>query len=94
MKEMLVDEQIANLYCESFLTGGIARQGETFSYLIEDGMFRKEDAQIVALQFYGPIFMLFQQYDCHPEQEDEIKILLEKHVEAFGRSYENHEKQR
>ena len=28
------------------------------------------------------------------EQEDEIKILLEKHVEAFGRNYENHEKQR
>lgn len=94
MKEMLVDEQIANLYCESFLTGVLARQGETFSYLIEDGMFRKEDAQIIALQFYGPIFMLFQQYDCHPEQEDEIKILLEKHVEAFGRSYENHEKQK
>lgn len=92
MKEMLVDEQIANLYCESFLTGVLVRQGETFSYLIEDGMFRKEDEQIVALQFYGPIFMLFQQYDCHPEQEKEIKILLEKHVEAFGRSYKNHEK--
>lgn len=89
MKEMLIDEQIANLYCESFLTGVLARQGETFSSLINDGMFRKEDEKIVALQFYGPIFMLFQQYDCHPEQEKEIKSMLEKHVEAFGRSYEN-----
>lgn len=89
MKEMLIDEQIANLYCESFLTGVLARQGETFSLLIKDGMFRKEDEKIVALQFYGPIFMLFQQYDCHPEQEKEIKSMLEKHVEAFGRSYEN-----
>lgn len=89
MKEMLIDEQIANLYCESFLTGVLARQGETFSSLIKDGMFRKEDEKIVALQFYGPIFMLFQQYDCHPEQEKEIKSMLEKHVEAFGRSYEN-----
>lgn len=94
MREMLVSEHIADLYSEAFLTGVLKRQGDTFASLIEDGMFRKEDARIVALQFYGPIFMLFQQYDCHPEQEAEIKIMLEQHVEAFGRSYENHEKRK
>lgn len=94
MREMLVSEHIADLYSEAFLTGVLKRQGDTFASLIEDGMFRKEDARIVALQFYGPIFVLFQQYDCHPEQEAEIKIMLEQHVEAFGRSYENHEKRK
>ena len=91
MREMLVNEHIADLYSEAFITGVLKRQGETFLALTEDGMFRKEDAKIVALHFYGPIFMLFQLYDCHPEQEDEIKRMLEHHVEAFGRSYENHE---
>ena len=91
MREMLVNEHIADLYSEAFITGVLKRQGETFLALTEDGMFRKEDAKIVALHFYGPIFMLFQLYDCHPEQEDAIKRMLEQHVEAFGRSYENHE---
>ncbi len=94
MREMLVSEHIADLYSEAFIVGVLRRQGETFHKLVEAGMFRKEDANIVALQFYGPIFMLFQQYDCHPEKEEEIKSMLEKHVEAFGRSYENHEEKK
>lgn len=94
VREMLVSNHIADLYSEAFIMGVLRRQGETFSKLVEDGMFRKEEAEIVALHFYGPIFLLFQQYDCHPEQEEEIKNILEKHVEAFGRSYENHGKEK
>ena len=94
VREMLVSNHIADLYSEAFIMGVLRRQGETFSKLVKDGMFRKEEAEIVALHFYGPIFLLFQQYDCHPEQEEEIKNILEKHVEAFGRSYENHEKKK
>lgn len=94
IREMLVSNHIADLYSEAFIMGVLRRQGETFSKLVEDGMFRKEEVEIVALHFYGPIFLLFQQYDCHPEQEEEIKNILEKHVEAFGRSYENHEKKK
>lgn len=92
MREMLVSEHIADLYSRAFIMGVLKRQGETFQRLVDDGMFRKEDGEIVALHFYGPIFMLFQQYDCHPEKEEEIKQMLEKHIEAFGRSYENHER--
>lgn len=94
MKEMLISEHIADLYSEAFLMGVLKRQGETFSKLVEAGMFREEEAQVIALQFYGPIFLLFQQYDCHPEKEDEIKNMLKEHVEAFGRSYENNERKR
>ena len=92
MREMPVSEHIADLYSRAFIMGVLKRQGATFQRLVDDGMFRKEDGEIVALHFYGPIFMLFQQYDCHPEKEEEIKQMLEKHIEAFGRSYENHER--
>lgn len=92
MREMLISEHIADLYSQSFITGVLKKQGNTFQKLVDDGMFRKEDGEIVALHFYGPIFMLFQQYDCHPEKEEEMKRLLEKHVEAFGRSYDKHER--
>lgn len=92
MREMLVSEHIADLYSQAFITGVLKRQGETFRELVKGGMFRKEEGEIVALQFYGPIFLLFQQYDCHPEKEEEIRNMLEKHIEAFGRSYEKHER--
>ena len=94
MREMLLSEHIADLYSENFIMGALKRQGVTFSKLVESGMFRKEEAEIIALQFYGPIFTLFQQYDCHPEKENEIRNILEKHVEAFGRSYAKHEEKR
>lgn len=94
MREMLISEHIADLYSEVFIMGALKRQGETFSKLVEDGMFRKEEAEIIALHFYGPIFLLFQQYDCHPEKEDEIKRMLEKHIEAFGRGYQNDKKRK
>ena len=47
------------------------------------------DVRIIALQFYGPILLLFQQYDCEPEKKDEIKEMLFKHVRAFGEYYRN-----
>lgn len=54
---------------------------------MEGKLFREEDPEIIALQFYGPILLLFQQYDCNPEKEDQIKDYLYKHVEAFGKNY-------
>lgn len=94
MREMLVSEHIGDLYSEVFIQGALKHQGETFDKLVESGMFCKEEGEVIALHFYGPIFMLFQLYDCHPEKEEEIKRILEKHIEAFGRSYANDEKER
>lgn len=87
MREMLCNSQRANLYSDIFLLGVIDRQKKTFEKLTEGEFFRKEDSEIIALQFYGPIFMLFQEYDCHPEREEQIKLLLQKHVEVFGRNF-------
>lgn len=53
----------------SFLNGVVERQAQTFAALVEDGVFRKEDTKIIALQFYGPIFLLFQRYDCEPNRK-------------------------
>jgi len=50
-------------------------------------LFKEENPEIIALQFYGPILLLFQQYDCNPENEDQIKDYLNKHIKAFGENY-------
>ena len=70
MREQFSNSIIAKKYNQFFLNGVVERQAQTFAALVEDGFFRKEDTKIIALQFYGPIFLLFQRYDCEPEQEE------------------------
>lgn len=59
--------------------------------LVNNGFFRKVDERIIALQFYGPILLLFQLYDCEPQKKDEIKEMLFQHVRVFGEHYRNKE---
>lgn len=92
MREQFVNIEAAKLYSSLFLQGVIAKQKNTFESLVLGGIFREEEPEIIALHFYAPILLLFQQYDCQPEQEAQIKDLLFRHVRAFGRNYgSNHE---
>lgn len=87
MREQFCNEQAAKQYGELFLLGVVHKQGKTFAKLVESKLFKEEDSEIIALQFYGPILLLFQQYDCSPENEDQIKEYLFKHIKAFGENY-------
>ena len=87
MREQLQNSQLSALYNDTFLAGVLNRQGQVFKQLVEGGLFRKEDEETIALQFYGPIYFLFQQYDACPDQEEAIKQRLFSHVKAFGLSY-------
>lgn len=88
MREQMQNNQLSKLYSDTFLMGVLHRQGHVFQQLVEGGLFRKEDEEIIALQFYGPIYFLFQQYDSFPEQEEAIKQMLFSHVKAFGQRYQ------
>lgn len=87
MREQFSNEQAAGAYFEIYLSGVVKRQAQTFKKLIDGGLFREENPETIALQFYGPIFLLFQQYDNNPGNEEEIKENLFGHVKAFGKSY-------
>lgn len=87
MREQFTNERAAKQYNESYITGVIQRQGQTFEKLVLGGLFKEENPETIALQFYGPIFLLFQLYDCNPDSEEDIKKYLFSHVKAFGRNY-------
>lgn len=91
MREQFHNKTFAKYYDKFFIEGVIESQAKTFLQLVDSGLFRKADERIIALHFYGPIMLLFQQYDCEPEKKDEIKEMLFKHVRAFGENYENKE---
>lgn len=87
MREQFNNKTFAKYYNDFFLNGVIEKQSLTFLSLVNGGLFHKEDKNVIALQFYGPILLLFQQYDCEPEQEKAIKNMLYNHVKAFGKNY-------
>lgn len=91
MREQFHNKTFAKYYNKFFLEGVIESQAKTFLQLVNSGLFRKADERIIALHFYGPILLLFQQYDCEPEKKDEIKEMLFKHVRTFGENYGNKE---
>ncbi len=79
------DKKFSKYYNEFFLDGVIQNQANVFSKLIKAGFFKKQDAKVMAVQFYGPILFLFQKSDCEIESEEAIKKLLFAHIHSFGK---------
>lgn len=79
------DKKFSKYYNEFFLDGVIQNQADVFSKLIKAGFFKKQDARVMAVQFYGPILFLFQKSDCEIESEEAIKKLLFAHIHSFGK---------
>lgn len=71
MREQFSNEEAAKQYDNIYLSGVIHRQGKVFEKLVQSGFFKEEKPEVIAMEFYGPIFLMFQQYDCNPENEEE-----------------------
>jgi hypothetical protein len=85
--EQFNNAKVGATYEDIYFKGALEYQTKLFSKLIELGNFFKCDPEIMALQFYAPIYLLICQYDHYPEQEDEACVRLKKHVEQFMKSY-------
>ena len=56
--------------------------------MIAQGYFKEGPADIIALQFYAPFYLLLSQYDTMPEKEEEALSLLMQHIEQFAAVYQ------
>ena len=79
--------KFAEYYNTFFLDGVVKSQADIFSKLIKAGLFKKYDAEIMAMQFYSPVLFLFQKSDCKNNSEDEMKKLLFEHIQTFGKLF-------
>ena len=84
--------KFAEYYKAFFLDGVVNSQTEIFSKLIKAQLFKKYDAEIMAMQFYSPVLFLFQKSDCGNSSEEEIKKMLFDHIHTFGKLYGKDEK--
>ena len=78
MLEQYRDETMAALFQKYLVSWPVSYMETIFK-----GLTGKEaDARQLALDFYGPIFLMYSQYDAADEKEEIIKM-LELHVEHF-----------
>lgn len=61
---------------------------QLFQGMMENGSMRKDDPDMVALQFASPVTLILQTYDRQPEKETEIRERIEKHFEHFVKLYQ------
>ena len=55
---------------------------DIFSKLIDGGIIKKRDPEILAIEYYAPLYLLFNIYD-NSADKSRAKQLLIKHVNDF-----------
>lgn len=88
MIEQYRNQDAAKTFRSWFTDSAIHFQTELFTEMIAQGYFRNGPADIIALQFYAPFYLLLCQYDTQPEKEEEAVHLLMQHVEQFAAVYQ------
>lgn len=86
--EQYRDTEMANLYQSYLAEGPVAYIEAIFAGLTEN----KKDARQLALNFYGPIFLLYSIYDGADDKQSVVE-LVEQHVERFSKMLETNLKE-
>ena len=85
--EQFSNEELAELFSNQYFNEPIKYQTGLLQLLIMQGCMKNEDASVMALQFFAPIFLLMTVCDRAPQREVESLQILEKHIRQFNRMY-------
>lgn len=85
--EQFHDSELAELYSKQYINDPLSYQGELFKLLIATGKFKPVDPDILAFQFYAPIYTLLTVCDRQPEREPEALNMIEAHIRQFNNNY-------
>lgn len=88
MVEQYKNNDAAKTFSNWFTDDAILFQESLFAEMIQQGSFIEGDPKVIALQFYGPFYLLLCQYDNKPGKHKEALDLLMAHVEQFARMYQ------
>ena len=82
----------AELFVKQYYDDMISRYSDLFSKLSSSDVLKNEDPELMALQFYAPLFMLMTMSDAIPERKNEFSCLYENYIDLFIKIYskENH----
>ncbi|SDM59100.1 TetR/AcrR family transcriptional regulator [Acetanaerobacterium elongatum] len=84
--ERYCSTEAAALFCRMMFDDAITYQSQILKRMIDDGLFVKVDPEVLAWEFYAPIFSLFFRYDNGEAELNKALILVEKHIRHFYRT--------
>lgn len=89
--EQFHNKELAELFTKQYADEPLLYQSAMFAMLGANGLLKKQNPNVMALQFYAPIFMLLTMCDRDPQREMELTALLELHIRQFSRIYSKEE---
>lgn len=75
---------MADMYQPYLSSGPINYMADLFVEMFKDSMDNSQKARQIALEFYGPIFLLMNIFDNAGDKK-EILFMVDEHVERFAR---------
>ena len=78
--EQFHSPELAQMYTELYCDGPLGYQSRLFQ------MLGAEEGETLALQFYGPVYLLLTLCDRQPERTEQAERMLERHVRSFYRT--------
>ena len=91
--EQFHDEELAALYTRQYTDDPLSYQSRILSMLGACGLFCPADADIMALHFYAPLYLLLTLCDREPEREPKALRLVEQHIKQFNQIYKREDTQ-
>ena len=83
--EQYRNQEMADLYQKYLVSGPIDYMTHLFAGIIE----KKVEAKQLAIEFYGPIFLMYSLYD-NKREEDDLAEMLKKHVDRFSKKMDSY----
>ncbi len=88
LKEQFRDERVRQLATRHFLSGTKEIYASIFAEMMENGILKKDDPELLAFSFTAPITVLIHYRDREPEKEPEILQQVEAFVRHFIKTYQ------
>ena len=85
--EQFHDSELAELYSKQYYNDPLSYQSDLFRIYIAAGKFKPVDPDILALQFYAPIYTLLTVCDRQPDMEQKALKMIESHIRQFNINY-------
>ena len=85
--EQFSNKELAELFSHQYFNEPLKYQTGLLQLLIMQGYMKNEDANVMALQFFAPIYLLMTLCDREPQREAEALQILETHIRQFNRMY-------
>ena len=83
--EQYRNQEMSDLYQKYLVSGPI----DYMTYLFAGITGKKEEAKQLAIEFYGPIFLMYSLYD-NKREGDDLTEMLKKHVDRFSKKMDSY----